>query len=64
MVIEVDDVESAYRGTVDNGLPTQKEPSRQTWGHNSFCVKEPNGLTLYLHPFRERRWKQPGPRWR
>jgi catechol 2,3-dioxygenase-like lactoylglutathione lyase family enzyme len=48
MVIEVDDVGDAYRRAVDNGIPIQKELSRQSWGHLSFCVKEPNGLTLYF----------------
>jgi catechol 2,3-dioxygenase-like lactoylglutathione lyase family enzyme len=48
MVIEVDDVEGSYRRVVEKGIPVQKELSRQSWGHNSFCVKEPNGLTIYF----------------
>lgn len=48
MVIEVADAEDAYRRAIGNGLPIQKELSRQSWGHHSFCVREPNGLTLYF----------------
>lgn len=48
MVIEVDDVEDAYRQALGNGIPIQKELGRQSWGHLSFCVQEPNGLTLYF----------------
>lgn len=49
MVIEVADVEGEYRRAVDNGLPIQKKLSRQSWGHLSFCVTEPNGLTVYIY---------------
>jgi catechol 2,3-dioxygenase-like lactoylglutathione lyase family enzyme len=48
MVIEVDNVEEAYRRALANGLPIQKKLSWQSWGHHSFCVREPNGLTVYL----------------
>ena len=48
MVIEVDDVELAYHRAVTNQLPIQQELGIQSWGHRSFCVREPNGLTVYL----------------
>lgn len=48
MVIEVDQVEKAYQRALDNELPIQQELGNQSWGHKSFCVREPNGLTLYL----------------
>ncbi|WP_040838336.1 VOC family protein [Nocardia brevicatena] len=48
MVIEVADAEEAYRRAIGNDLLIQKELSRQSWGHHSFCVREPNGLTLYF----------------
>ena len=48
MVIEVDRVDDAYRHAVDRDLPIQQELGDQSWGHRSFCVREPNGLTLYL----------------
>jgi uncharacterized glyoxalase superfamily protein PhnB len=32
-------------------LPITQELKDQTWGHRSFCVRDPNGLTLYF--FRE-----------
>jgi hypothetical protein len=48
MAIEVGDVEGADRRAVANGLFIQKELSRQSWGHHSFCLGEPNGLTLYF----------------
>ena len=48
MVIEVEDVELMYRQVIEKGLPIQQELTTQTWGHRSFCVWEPNGLTLYF----------------
>ncbi len=51
MVIEVDDLEERYRRAVEKGLPIRQELTNQDWGHKSFCVRDPNGLTLYF--FRE-----------
>lgn len=48
MVIEVVDVEKLYRKALDKNLPLQQELKVQPWGHRSFCLREPNGLTLYL----------------
>ena len=46
MVIEVEQVESLYQRAVEKGLPIQHELKDQKWGHRSFCLREPNGLTL------------------
>jgi uncharacterized glyoxalase superfamily protein PhnB len=48
MVIEVTDVEQAYQRAVARRLSIQQELTTQPWGHRSFCLREPNGLTLYL----------------
>ena len=48
MVVEVEDVDNAFRRAVENQLPIQQDLKDQTWGHRSFCLREPNGLTLYL----------------
>lgn len=48
MVIEVDDVEKEYQRAVRKGLPIKQKLTDQKWGHHSFCLLEPNGLTLYL----------------
>jgi catechol 2,3-dioxygenase-like lactoylglutathione lyase family enzyme len=48
MVIEVEDVERTYRRAIEKGLPIQQQLTPQAWGHRSFCVREPNGLTLYF----------------
>jgi catechol 2,3-dioxygenase-like lactoylglutathione lyase family enzyme len=48
MVIEVDDVEQTYRRAVEKRLPIHQHLSTQAWGHRGFCVREPNGLTLYF----------------
>ncbi|MGH7859947.1 MAG: VOC family protein [Candidatus Binatia bacterium] len=48
MVIEVEDVDRQYRRAVEKGLPIQQKITDQTWGHRTFCVREPNGLTLYF----------------
>jgi hypothetical protein len=47
-MIEVEDVELKYRQVIEKGLPVQQELTTQAWGHRSFCVREPNGLTLYF----------------
>jgi catechol 2,3-dioxygenase-like lactoylglutathione lyase family enzyme len=48
MVIEVEDVDSTYKRVRQKGLPVSHEITEQAWGHRTFCVREPNGLTLYL----------------
>jgi uncharacterized glyoxalase superfamily protein PhnB len=48
IVIEVDDVEKEYQLAFEKGLPIKQKLTDQEWGHRSFCVLEPNGLTLYL----------------
>jgi hypothetical protein len=48
MVIEVPDVERAYRRVVARNLPIRQELTTQPWGHRAFCLREPNGLTLYV----------------
>ena len=48
MVIEADQVEALYQHAVERGLPIQQALKDQAWGHRGFCVREPNGLTLYF----------------
>lgn len=48
MVIEVDQVEERYLQATAKGLPVTQGLKDQSWGHRSFCVREPNGLTLYF----------------
>ncbi|HWM89510.1 MAG TPA: VOC family protein [Thermoanaerobaculia bacterium] len=54
MVIEVEDVEAQHRRAVENGLQITQELKNQSWGHRTFCVQDPNGITLYFfQPARE-----------
>jgi catechol 2,3-dioxygenase-like lactoylglutathione lyase family enzyme len=48
MVIEVEAVAAVYERAIAQGLPIQQALQDQTWGHRSFCLQEPNGLTLYF----------------
>lgn len=48
MAIEVNQVDDSYRRVLQKQLPIQQELRDQTWGHRSFCVQDPNGLTLYF----------------
>ena len=48
MVIEVEEIEGQYAGAVEKGLPISQELKDQSWGHRNFCVRDPNGLTLYF----------------
>ena len=47
MVIEVDNVEERYQRIKAKGLVFQQELKDQSWGHRSFCIRDPNGLTIY-----------------
>jgi putative acetyltransferase len=49
MVVEIDQVDSRYRRIMEKGLAIQQELTDQAWGHRSFCVRDPNGLTLFLY---------------
>lgn len=53
MVIEVDQVEARYQQAMEKRLPIEEELKDQAWGHRSFCVRDPNGLTIYF--FSERK---------
>jgi len=48
IVIEVDDVDEANRRAVAKKLPLTQPLTDQSWGHRSFCLREPNGLSLYM----------------
>ena len=48
MAIEVEDVTALYDRVIEKGFLVQQELQDQEWGHRSFCVQEPNGLTLYF----------------
>lgn len=48
MLIEVAEIEARYSRVVEKGLPVSQELKDQSWGHRSFCVRDPNGLTLYF----------------
>ena len=48
MVIEADDVADEYGRATNKHLPIVEPLKEQSWGHRSFCVREPNGLVLYI----------------
>jgi catechol 2,3-dioxygenase-like lactoylglutathione lyase family enzyme len=48
MAIEVPDVEQAYRRATERRLSIREELTTQPWGHRSFCLREPNGLIIYI----------------
>jgi hypothetical protein len=48
MVIQAADVDELHRRALDKNLPIQQAPILQPWGHRTFCLREPNGLTLYF----------------
>ena len=48
MAIEVRDVERAYLRAKERHLSIREELTTQPWGHRSFCLREPNGLIIYL----------------
>ena len=48
MVIEVPDIERAFRRATERHLSIREELTTQPWGHRSFCIREPNGLIIYV----------------
>ena len=48
MAIEVPNVEQAYRRATERNLPIREALATQPWGHRSFCLREPNGLIIYM----------------
>jgi catechol 2,3-dioxygenase-like lactoylglutathione lyase family enzyme len=48
MAIEVPDVEYAYRRATERHLSIREELTIQPWGHRSFCLRDPNGLVIYV----------------
>ena len=48
IVIEVDDVTEQYGRVKANHIPIVDPLKDQSWGHRSFCIREPNGLLLYF----------------
>jgi uncharacterized glyoxalase superfamily protein PhnB len=48
MAIETADVDSVHELAVARRLTIQRPLTTQPWGHRSFCLLEPNGLTLYV----------------
>src|SRR5258708_39781608 len=48
MVMEVHQVAARYQRIKEKGLVVQQELKDQAWGHRSFCVRDPNGLTIYF----------------
>ena len=48
IVIEVPHVEQTYRLATERQLSIREELTTQPWGHRSFCLREPNGLIIYV----------------
>ena len=48
VIIETDDVDAWYGRSVDKGLSIREELTNQQWGHRSFRLNDPNGITLYI----------------
>jgi uncharacterized glyoxalase superfamily protein PhnB len=49
MVVQVEDAQGAFLRAKQNGAPIKQPLIEQSWGHRSFCVREPNGLVLYCY---------------
>ena len=52
IMIEVDDVDSQYKRALEKELPIKEELRDQDWGHRSFRVSDPDGITLYFFSVR------------
>ena len=48
IAIEADDVDQWHHRILSQGLPLKQQLTDQPWGHRSFMVTDPDGLTLYI----------------
>lgn len=48
LVIEVDDVDAWYARAVDRRLDIKESLTNQPWGHRTFVVTDPDGITAYV----------------
>jgi catechol 2,3-dioxygenase-like lactoylglutathione lyase family enzyme len=48
VAIETDDVDAWYKRSVDKGLSVRQGLTVQPWGHRTFLLNDPNGVTLYI----------------
>jgi len=48
IVIETDDVDQLYKEISERGLNITDGLTNQKWGHRSFRVSDPNGVSLYF----------------
>ncbi len=48
IVLEVDDVAAFFQRVKQKDLDIQQSLKDQDWGHRNFCIREPNGLTIYV----------------
>ncbi len=49
LVIEADDVDAWYQRAAAAGLAFKQELTNQAWGHRSFTLTDPDGITLYIY---------------
>lgn len=47
-VVEVADVDAVHARAQAGGLQVSDALRTQPWGHRAFCLRDPNGITLYL----------------
>lgn len=48
MCIQVFDIDDRFESYKSMGIPFQEKLTNQSWGHRSFSIREPNGLTLFF----------------
>ena len=48
IVIEAEDVDTWYGRVLSKGLVIVEGLTDQEWGHRSFRVSDPNGMTIYI----------------
>jgi predicted enzyme related to lactoylglutathione lyase len=48
MLIQVADVDQTYQRLVERGLPVLDAPTSHSWGHRSFRVSDPDGISVSL----------------
>ena len=49
MGVQVWNIDELYQEFKGKGIPFNQEITDQSWGHRSFSIIEPNGLTLFFY---------------
>jgi catechol 2,3-dioxygenase-like lactoylglutathione lyase family enzyme len=49
VALEVEDVDARFRDAQERGLAIREPLTDQSWGHRSFILSDPDGISIYIY---------------